>query len=90
MQYPRVRLSPEEGAALRAHQDKLAGLQMAMQMFVENGERRGAALQQEGRELYSRIAKDHNLDFDRVVYVPSKDGNELIPIQAKLEDAPNG
>ena len=91
MKYPKVALTPEQAAAMRAHQDKVMGLQRAMAMFVENGERRGAQLQQEGRELYEGIAKVHGLDLERVQYVPSRDGNELVPVMVKVnEDPSNG
>jgi hypothetical protein len=82
----RVKLDAADAARLR----KLTVAQESITAFVKTvvqaGETRAAAIQQEGADLYRDLAAKYNLDLDRVVYKPSGDGAELIPIQMRLDE----
>jgi hypothetical protein len=73
-----VTLSENDAKRLRDLNDKQTGLQIAINGFVENGQRRAAELQLQGRELFTEFAKTYNLDLAHVEYVPSQDGTELV------------
>jgi hypothetical protein len=83
--YKEIILDAEDQAALRDLNDKTAGVQRMIQMFVESGERRMAQLQQQGRETFGRLAEKYGLDLKHVSYVPSDDGTKLIPIAVNLQ-----
>lgn len=76
-----VALSDGDAARMRDVNDKTAGVQRMVQMFVETGERRMAELQKQGREMFEEFAKTYNLDLKHVVYQPSPDGKNLVPMQ---------
>lgn len=84
MNIPTVTLSEGDARRLRDLNDKQAGLQRAVQGFVEVGERRAAELQAQGRELFTELAKSYNLDLVHIEYVPSADGTQLVPRSVRL------
>ncbi len=81
-----IDLEPEDQARMRDLNDKTAGVQRMIQMFVESGERRIAELQGQGRVLFEDLGKKYNLDLNHVVYQPSVDGKQLVPTMVNLVD----
>jgi hypothetical protein len=79
-----VPLEAADQARVRDLNDKTAGIQRMMQMFVETGERRIAELQGQGRKLFEELSEKYGLDLNHVVYQPSLDGTKLIPTHVNL------
>lgn len=84
MKFEDVALDAEDQARMRDLNDKTAGVQKMLQMFVETGERRFAELQKQGRELFEGFAIKYNLDFKHVTYQPSQDGTKLVATHVSL------
>lgn len=82
--YEVVKLNDADAARLRKLNDTQRGFQNFLQQMMTAGERRSAALQQEGRELFAEFAKTYGLDLARVSYTPSQDGMTLVPVAVRL------
>jgi hypothetical protein len=74
----KVSISENDATLLR----KLNDLRTSNASFVESvrvaGERRNMELLAQGRELWTRIAKEYSLDLEHEQYDISPDGNELV------------
>lgn len=84
MDYKPVKLKPEDQTKMRAHNDKVAGVQNFVAMMTQSGEARLSQLQTEGRTLWEEFDKTYGLDLNHVAYEPSRDGTTLLPKMVKL------
>lgn len=85
--YPKIELDAADQAALRKLNDAQQGMQNFMQSMMTAGETRAAALQQQGRELFSGFAAKYGMDLENVTYVPSPDCTQLVPTAARIVSA---
>lgn len=83
----RIDLTTEEQTALRKLNDAQQGMQNFMQSMLTAGETRAAALQQQGRETFEKIAAAHSLDLTNNTYVPSQDGTALVLVAQRYPNA---
>jgi hypothetical protein len=81
---PTIDLSKAETANLAKIGDKKAAIDKFVKTVVEQGEARLAELNAEGREVWSKLAKAHNLDLTNVNYAISDDGTKLVPVGMNL------
>ncbi len=80
--YPKITLTPELAARLKATGNKQQALQTNMKMVTEQWERRQAELLQEGQTTWAEIASKYNIDPRKVNYA-LEDG-VLIPTFVQL------
>lgn len=80
-----IAITPEDAARLR----KLDEGRAANMAFVEQvrvaGERRNAALIEEGRQVWTEIAKKYELDLNHISYNLNEQGDQLIAKAAQFE-----
>jgi len=81
----KVKLTKTQSAALKKLNDKTVAVNQFVGAVTAQGESRIAELQVEGRKTWSEIAEAHNLDLNLVNYVPSDDGDYLLPVGMKLD-----
>tara|TARA_R110000868_G_scaffold60469_3_gene184657 strand:+ start:224 stop:481 length:258 start_codon:yes stop_codon:yes gene_type:complete len=84
MDYPRVKLDAADTKTLQKLTDAETAIQKTMQIAQLNWENRGKQLASENRAFWEEMKSKYGLDLDHVAYVPSQDGDELIPVQVKL------
>lgn len=82
--YPKIKLTPTQTQRLRKLSDQEQAIRSFIQNVVRQGEERIAAVSAEGRDLWRELAKEYNLDLDRVTYGPDMAFENLVPISAKL------
>jgi len=80
----KVKLTKAQSLALKKLNDKTVAVNQFVQAVSSQGESRIAELQAEGRKVWSEIADAHKLDLNLVNYVPSDDGDFLLPVGMKL------
>jgi hypothetical protein len=83
----RVDLDAEDQAALRKLNDAQQGMQNFMQSMLTAGETRSAALQQQGREMFEKIALKHGLDLTTCQYVPNAENTALVLTAQRFPNA---
>ena len=79
-----VVLTKAETSALAKIGDKKAAIDSFVKTVVTQGEARLAELNQEGREVWSKLAAAYDLDLTNVNYAISDDGTKLIPVGMNL------
>lgn len=83
----RVTLDAEDQTAIRKLNDLQQGMQNFMQSMLAAGEARAAALQQQGRDVFEKIAAKHGLDLTTCQYVPSADNTALVLTAQRFPNA---
>lgn len=78
-----TKLDPADAAALHNFNAKRQGLAAFIEQVTTAGEKRNAALIEEGRSLWSEIGKKYNLDLEHVSY--DVRGDELVPLMQRFE-----
>ena len=78
-----VELNKKEQEALKKLNDKQAAIQSYVQMVQANAEQKMAECQQEGREVWGKIAEAHDLDLSTHAYTLSQDGTKLVLTQVR-------
>lgn len=64
----KIKLKPEQVAALKQIENEQVALQQFVQMVTEQGQNRGAALAAKLKKVWTEIAADHGIDLQHVAY----------------------
>lgn len=79
-----VALDDSDAKRLRDLNDKMEATRGFVTAVSQQAERRIAELTQEGREIWTDLAKKHGLDLARVNYNLNESGDSLVPVSLKL------
>lgn len=85
--YDRVKITKAEYIALTALQKDAEAHQAFMQQMMDVGRDKQRKLQEAAKKTWLALAKAHNLDLEKVVYVPGDDPDnpEIIPTTVMLQ-----
>jgi len=73
-----VALDPVDTKALKKLHDSQQGVAQFVDMVTKQGEMRLQQVQEEGRDIWAKIAKKYNLDLEKCAYTLSNDGTSLV------------
>lgn len=73
-----VKLDKQDTAALKKLHDSQQAISQFVDMISKQGELRLSQVQDEGRQIWTKLAKKYDLDLERAAYTLSNDGTELV------------
>lgn len=78
-----IDLDEKEQKLLQKLNDKQASIQSYVSMVQQNAEQKMQECQQEGRDIWGKIAAKHDLDLSTHAYTLSQDGTKLVLTQVR-------